>query len=126
MAGMSGANDRRWALTKPKIFTFLSRHSGSDTLMLSIPKAMSPATMPVICVWPVVDHDLLAERLAHLVAEEPPEVIGGTARGEGNDQRDRARRIGLRGRHRGEESNERRRRDGSSHRARHVTPPDGA
>ncbi len=52
MVGSSGANDSRCALTKPRIFTFLSRQSGSDTLILSMPKGMSPARMPVICVVP--------------------------------------------------------------------------
>ena len=52
MAGISGASESRCALTRPRILTFLSRQSGSDTLMLSMPSGMSPARMPVICVVP--------------------------------------------------------------------------
>src|SRR5262249_5130960 len=51
MVGISGASERRWALTRPRILTFPSRQSGSDTLMLSMPSAMSPARMPG--VWGV-------------------------------------------------------------------------
>ena len=51
-----GGNIRRKRQTlrahQAEDFTFLSRQSGSDTLMLSMPKAMSPARMPVICVVP--------------------------------------------------------------------------
>src|SRR5262245_66056284 len=56
MVGISGASERRWALTKPRILTFLSRQSGNATLMLSMPKGMSPARMPVICVVPPRYH----------------------------------------------------------------------
>src|SRR5262249_50250008 len=52
MVGMSGASDRRCALTRPRILTFLSRQSGSATLMLSMPSATSPARIPVIWVGP--------------------------------------------------------------------------
>src|SRR6476660_2322287 len=52
MVGISGASESRCALTSPRIFTFLSRQSGSATLMLSMPSGMSPARMPVICVLP--------------------------------------------------------------------------
>ena len=44
----------------------------------------------------VVDDDLLAEVLAHLLADQPAEEIGRPARRERHDQRDLARRIGLR------------------------------
>jgi hypothetical protein len=38
---------------------------------------------------------LLAEILAELLADQPAEHIGWSARRERHDQRDRARRIGL-------------------------------
>src|SRR5262249_24260577 len=52
MVGTSGGSDRRCALTRPRILSFLSRQSGSATLMLSMPSAMSPARMPVVWVGP--------------------------------------------------------------------------
>src|SRR4029079_13159891 len=41
----------------------------------------------------VVDHDLLAERLAELVADRADDDGGAAARPEGNDPRDRTVRI---------------------------------
>ena len=47
----------------------------------------------------VFDHDRLAERFRHFFRERPPDQIVGSASGKGNDEPDRALRIGLR--HRG-------------------------
>ena len=44
----------------------------------------------------VLDDDGLAERRPHPLAHDPRDRIGRAARGERHDQRDRARRIGLR------------------------------
>ena len=45
---------------------------------------------------PVVDDDLLAQILAHFLANEPSEKVGGPAGSKRHDQRDLARGIGLR------------------------------
>ncbi len=45
---------------------------------------------------PVVDDDLLAEVLAHLLADQAAEHVGRTARRERHDQGDRAGGVGLR------------------------------
>ena len=42
--------DYLWILLEGSVQ--LTRQSGNDTLMLSMPKAMSPARMPVICEVP--------------------------------------------------------------------------
>ena len=59
---------------------------------------------------PVVDDDLLAQILAHLLADEPAEEIGGPAGRERDHQRDLPRRIGLRRRRAKQKQQSKRRR----------------
>ena len=69
---------------------------------------------------PVLDHDGLAEARLQLRLEGARHDLGGAARREGDDQPDRARRIGLRGdaaheAHKGREAQHRGRRRGCLH-----------
>jgi hypothetical protein len=62
----------------------------------------------------VLDHDLLAERAAHLLGDDARHQVIAAAGRVGNHQRDRPRRIVLaRGRHRGEQRNTRRKQHGT-------------
>jgi hypothetical protein len=54
-----------------------------------------PSTFRAAAAGDVLDHDLLAERLAHVLPENAREHVGRSARGERHDHGDRPDGVGL-------------------------------